>query len=298
MNKAGVLLAILMLTLPSLSHAKQAPYPSTQEALEKEFQNLPWQIEPGTYQLSKSNSTLDLADGLGFLTGESAERYMYLSQGVEHVDVDAVVFDIEEYSQVIFSYTDPGYVSIDDWGEVNPDELLKEIIKNTEIGNKARQENGLAELRVTDWLVKPVLDKKNDAAYWAISLKEGERNIVNAITLKLGRSGFEKVVWVGETKQYSDSDNLLEAMLEGHSFNNGFRYADYSFGDKIAAFGIASLVATSAGGKSKAVKSTLAVIGLALLGILKKFIIIPIVLVIGGLWTLVKRPFSRKVQDD
>ena len=298
MRKLGILLAVLVIAAPISSYAKQASYPASQEALENEFENLPWEAEPNSYQLSKSNSSLQLPDGLALIRGDGAERYMYLSQGVEYPGVEAAIVNVEELTQVIFSFFDSGYVSIDDWKDLDSEELLKEIKRNTELANEERGKHNLPELHVKSWLVKPVLDKENDAAYWAISLREGDQNMVNAITLKLGRNGFEKVIWVGNQDQYSNSDGLLETMLEAHRFNQGFRYADYSIGDKVAAFGIASLVAVSAGGKSKAGKTTLSAIGIAILVFMKKFIIVPIMLVFGGLWALIKKPFSRKAQDD
>jgi len=298
MRKIGILLVTLVLATPILGYAKQANYPISQEALEDEVANLPWDVEPDSYKLSMSNSTLVLPDGLALIRGDGAERYMYLSQGVEHPGVEAAIVNVGDWTQVIFSFFDSGYVSIDDWSDLDPDYLLKEIIKNTELSNEERIKNGFPELHVVNWLVKPVLDKENDAAYWAIAAKEGDQDMVNAITLKLGRNGFEKVIWIGKQEQYSNSDSLLETMLEAHRFNKGFRYADYSIGDKVAAFGIASLVAASAGGKSKAGKTTLSAIGIAILVFMKKFIIVPIMLAFGGIWALIKRPFSRKEPDD
>ena len=67
--------------------------------------------------------------------------------------------------------------------------------------------------------------------------------------MKLGRKGFSKLIWVGEAEQFNSSENLLREALNNHKFEKGFRYADYSSGDKIAAFGLASLVAVTAGSK-------------------------------------------------
>jgi uncharacterized membrane-anchored protein len=298
MRKIGILLAVLVLAVPILSYAKQANYPASQEALGNEVENLPWETEEKSYQLSNSNSSLQLPEGFALIRGDGSERYIYLSQGFEYPGVEAVIVNPKDLTQVIFSFYDSGYVKIDDWNNLDPNELLEVIKRNTEINNKERIKHNLPELHVKNWLVKPVLDKENDAVYWAISAKAGERNTVNAITLKLGKNGFEKFIWVGNYDKYSNSDGLLKTMLEAHKFNQGFRYADYSIGDKIATVGIASLVAISAGGKSKAGKTTLSAIGIAILVFMKKIIIVPIMLVFGGLWALIKKSFSRKTPDD
>ena len=130
MRTYKILFATLII-VPMLSYAKQENYPASQEALENEVANLPWEAEPASYQLSKSGSSLQLPDGLALLRGNSAERFMYLSQGVEFPDVEAAIVNIDNFSQVVFSYLDSGYVSIDDWSDLNPDDLLKEVKRNT-----------------------------------------------------------------------------------------------------------------------------------------------------------------------
>ncbi|WP_208858071.1 DUF2167 domain-containing protein [Halomonas aestuarii] len=297
MHKFGIILVVLTFSFSTLSHAKQENYPLSQAAIENEVANLPWETEPADYHLSKSNSSVYLPQGLALLRGDGARRFMYLSQGVEHPNIEATIINYDNLTQVTFAYQDSGYVSIDDWSEIDPDDLLEGIRKNTEKANEERIENGLPKLHVTDWLVKPVLDEKNYAAYWAILAEEGSGNVVNAVALNLGKKGFEKVTWVGTKEQYLNSDGFLETILDEHDFDQGFRYADYSTGDKVAAFGIATLVAATAGGKSKAGKTTLAAIGLAILAFMKKFFIVPIVLFFGGFWALVKKGFSSKASD-
>jgi uncharacterized membrane-anchored protein len=219
---------------------------------------------------------------------------MYLNQGVEYPNAEAAILNVDENTQIIFEYFDSGYVDIDDWSELDPDDLLKAIKENTKIANKSRVKNGIGAVHVKDWLVEPSLDKENNAAYWAISVTDAGQEVVNTITLKLGKEGYEKLIWVGPKELYSNSDGLLDTMLEGHKFDQGFQYADYSIGDKVAAFGIASLVAVTAGGKSKTAKATLSAIGIAILLFLKKFIIVPIVIAFGVLWAFIKKVFSKK----
>ena len=97
MCKSRILLAALMIAVTSISYAKQANYPATQEALENEFANLPWEAESISYQLSKSNSALQLPDGLMLLREDGAERYMYLSQGSEYPGVEAVIVKVDNF---------------------------------------------------------------------------------------------------------------------------------------------------------------------------------------------------------
>ena len=77
-------------------------------------------------------------------------------------------------------------------------------------------------------------------------------------------------------------------MLRAHSFDPGVRYSDHISGDKLAGYGIASLVAVVAGAKvAKA-----AGLG-ALIVLLKKFAVV-IVAAAAGLFTWVWRLISGR----
>ncbi len=72
-----------------------------------------------------------------------------------------------------------------------------------------------------------------------------------------------------------------------------FQYADFGAGDKVAAFGIASLVATTAGGKSTITKTTAAA-GATALVLLKKFLFIPILLAFVAITKFFRGLFSSR----
>ena len=73
-------------------------------------------------------------------------------------------------------------------------------------------------------------------------------------------------------------------MLHAHSFDAGYRYEDYTTGEKVASYGIAALVAASVGGKiAKATGLTL---------ILKKFGAIIFACIVGIFYKM-KNFFKR-----
>ena len=47
-----------------------------------------------------------------FLRDDDARQYMFLNNGVEYPDTEAVVYDPASYHQLIFSYFEEGYVSV------------------------------------------------------------------------------------------------------------------------------------------------------------------------------------------
>jgi len=105
-------------------------------------------------------------------------------------------------------------------------------------------------LHVVGWLQKPTLNKKTSTVYWAFEVEaEGSENVVNSIAIKLGRESYEQFVWICPKSSYGASPDYLNQMLLAHQFNPGYRYEDYSVGDRIAEYGIAGLVGASIGGK-------------------------------------------------
>jgi uncharacterized membrane-anchored protein len=146
-------------------------------------------------------------------------------------------------------------------------------------------------MEVLGWAQEPIYEKSSRTAYWAIKVKDETGIIVNAIAVKLGRNGFSKLIWVGVAEEFSSSENLLREALNNYKFKNGFRYADYSSGDKIAAFGLASLVAVTAGSKSG--KGVVAGIFATLLIFAKKlWFLIFLPFVVG--WKWIKRLFTGR----
>jgi uncharacterized membrane-anchored protein len=103
----------------------------------------------------------------------------------------------------------------------------------------------------------------------------------------LGRDGFEKLTWVGP-KSAMGSD-MLKVAQSSFSFPIGGHYTDFKAGDRVAEYGIASLVAAVLGAKVTA-KVGLIVLLAAFAKKAGALIILPFLLVFG--W--IKRLTSRK----
>jgi len=232
-----------------------------------------------------------LPEGFLIFLDDNAKQFMFLNNGIEFPKIDAVVFNPKNLEQFLFSYFESGYVSDGDWSDLDPELLLEGISESTEEANIDRKKNGIPPLKIIGWVQKPIYDKNSKTAYWAIKVTDtNSGDIVNAIALKLGRRGFNKFVWIGEPDKFNPSESPLNIAIDNHNLQQGFRYADYSSGDKIAAVGLASLVAVTAGSKSG--KGVVAGILATLLIFAKKFwflIFLPFVFV----WKWVKGLFSR-----
>ncbi len=212
------------------------------------FLSLDWK-DTGTYKLNQSNSTISLPEGYKLLIGEEAKKGRKLCGEPDNTNLEAAVCDADYENTILFENLQGGYVSLDDWEDLDAKSLLKSISENTEKANKERKKNGGGELHVTGWIQEPVLDKNTNTVYWAIEAESDEGAIVNSVAIRLGRQGFEKLVWVTNKASYVPFGGHLDVMLRSHSFDPGYRYKDYKEGDKIAGYGIATLVAATVGGK-------------------------------------------------
>lgn len=278
-------LVVLMLTLAGPAAAADTPAMTRQERAAA-IRNLHW-FQVGTFKLPLSASTLVLPADHSVLIGAEARRFMTLIGNPGDAALEAVAVDRSLRDQVDFRSYSEGYVSLDDWKDTDAAAMLTAIRDNTEKRNEERRRQGIDELHVTRWLQEPTLDRATNTAYWAIAADTPHGPIVNAIALRLSRNGYEKLTWVTNQADYVQSGGELDRMLAAHSFDPGFRYSDHVAGDKLAAYGIAGLVAAVAG--AKALK--LAGAG-ALLLLLKKFGVI-ILGALAGLLYRLKKMFGR-----
>lgn len=287
-----IVAACLLVTFgPVRGFAGQSAYPATDEALAAAFDALDWEVEATRYQLRGSQSELSLPRGLVLLRGESAERYEFLINGTEFPDTEAVVIDDDGGQRTVFEYIAAGYVPDEDWTDVNPDRLLAEIREATDDGNQERAENGFPPLRIVGWIQRPTYDQTEHTVHWILELSEGETSFANWVALRLNRHGYHRVIWVGPMENATTPQYVRDTVIASHSYNQGARYADFVSGDKLAGFGLASLVAVSAG--SKQGRGLIAGIIAAALVFLKKGWFVILAVLAGG-WVAFKRLFAGR----
>jgi uncharacterized membrane-anchored protein len=231
-------------------------YPETREAFEAEIAGLPWEHKAGGYRLHFSRSSIKLGPDLLIVRGHGARRFMFLNQGVERPETEAVIVDPDSLAQVIVSFHEVGYVVSDDWDALDVGKLLQAVVKSTEQANLESREHGLPELRVKGWVEQPTFDAGSHTTYWALEADDGKERLVNAVAVKLGRYGFQTLTWAGTWEEYAASNDLLKALLQSHAFDPGYGYRDHAPGDEVAEFGIASLVAVTAGARGEPAQGT------------------------------------------
>ncbi|MDH5457840.1 MAG: DUF2167 domain-containing protein [Nitrospinota bacterium] len=289
------LIAVSMIL--SMASATQAVTPdllATQRAINEEVISLPWKYELKSYSLEQSNSTFHLAKGYSLLMGDAARHYNQAIQGAEeNSNTEALVFNHNTGVQLIFNYHPDGYVSLEDWGKLNADVLMQEISDNAKKINAERAKHNILPLSIGDWLQKPRLNQDNHSVSWVFDVVDGEETKVNAVTIKLGRDGYEKITWVSSFDNYLKSMDAMPFLVDQYKFNEGHRYTDYSVGDHVAALGIANLVAITAGGNPQ--KAGIAAF-YAEVTLISEKLMMSAVVVLGTFGAFFRRRFSARNQ--
>ena len=249
-------------------------------------------ITPDATHLPSHSTIGHLRPGFDVLLGHDAIRFREILTAVADPDTEAEAVSSDGKSELIYAWINDGYVSIDDWKTLNPDELLNVVKENTAAGNEVRRSKSFPTLEVAGWIQKPTLDPANNAITWAFKVKQSDGGeVMNAVAVKLGRFGFERITWIGDPTLYQSSSNDLALAMKDFDFDQGARYGDYEVGkDRLAAYGVAGLVAGIIAGKTANVGAFAA---LALFG--KKFAV-AIGIGVVALLSRVKSLFRRKNQ--
>lgn len=207
------------------------------------IQQMPWQAAQDV-QLPASPAHLLKLPGFALLTGENAQRVATIEDPGTTSKIEAMAARADG-AEVEYQYVPSGYVRADDWTRVDAANFIQQIRTNTQTSNPARVAAGMATLQVNGWIQAPAYNQDTRTVTWVFdgSDSAGTR-FVNAVALKLGRTGFERIVYIDSATNVQQAlPNLLVA-ADAHRFNNGFTYSDFNPStDKVAAYGVAGLVA-------------------------------------------------------
>ncbi len=293
MKNLYTLIAVLMIVgITSAAQAVTSDLLATQRVINEEVISLPWKYELKTYSLEHSNSTFSLSKGYSLLMGDAARHYDQITQSSEEdPNTEALIFNHSTGVQLILNYHPDGYVSLEDWENLDANVLMQEISDNAKKINAQRAKNNIPALRIGGWLQKPRLNKDNHSVSWVFDVIDGEEATVNAVTIKLGRQGYEKITWVSSYDNYLKSMDDMAFLVDQHTFNEGRLYEDYSVGDQMAALGIASLVGITAGGNPQKVGLAALYAGVMAIG---KNLLVPALIALGTFGAFFRKRFGGK----
>ncbi len=192
-----------------------------------------------------------------------------------------------------FNYNSDGHVKDDDAADINYDDLLKQLIEETDAASKERVAQGYESVKMIGWAQAPFYDSKNKKLHWAKELAFGkdENHTLNYNIRVLGRQGFLEMNIITGMDQLNEVKKDINTILASTDFNEGQRYADFNEDtDKLAEYGIGGLIV----GGVLAKTGILAKIGIFLLKIIKP-LIVGIIALFGFIG---KRLFGRKKEEE
>lgn len=188
----------------------------------------------------------------------------------------------------IYTYEEDGYVSDEDAGKIDYDDLMKTMQADTAASNEWRVENGYGKLDLVGWAEAPSYDAEAHKLYWAKEFKfeSAEANTLNYDIRALGRRGVLVVRFVADMASLPEIKKAAPDVLDIASFDEGSRYADYQKGvDKLAGYGIAGLIAGGVIAKKTGLLAAILLFG-------KKFLVIILAgLAAAGAW--LKKRFAK-----
>jgi uncharacterized membrane-anchored protein len=201
--------------------------------------------------------------------------------------------DRPELWGAVISYSPDGFVSDDDAESTDFDEVLKELQASTSENNRQREIEGFEPIKLVGWASPPHYDKANHALHWARDLLFGTDpaapHTLNYQLRKLGREGVLELNFVAGMSDLPAIQASIPGVVGLVNFDPGKAYGDFKDGDKVAAYGLAGLIAAGAGAKLAAKVGFLALA----LAFLKKGAFL-VVIALGAIFKPVMSFFRRK----
>jgi uncharacterized membrane-anchored protein len=217
-------------------------------------------FQQGQIELPNNLATLDLPATFRYLDPNDTERVLVDAWGNPAGDGTLGMLVPAETSLlsnegwgVIITYDNDGHVSDDEADSIDYNELLQNMQEETREANKQRSAQGYESLELVGWAEPPFYDKANHKLHWAKELHFGSNqiNTLNYNVRVLGREGVLVLNAVSEMNQLSSIKEQMKDVVAFTNFNDGQRYSDFNAStDKVAAYGLAALVAGGVAAKT------------------------------------------------
>ena len=209
-------------------------------------------IVPGPTSVAlRDEATLALPEHYGFVPLKEAADLMHAMGNRTGDGFMGIVVPLGESGSrwfVTVNYDGTGYIKDDDAKHWDADKLLQSLKDGTEAANEERAKIGVAPIVVTRWVEPPAYTEGTHELVWAAEVKrkdgQGADPIVNYNTYVLGREGYLSLDLIARESTVEQDKPAARELLDAVRFNSGKRYADFnSSTDKVAAYGLAALVA-------------------------------------------------------
>lgn len=283
-------LGLMLLVLVPFEAIQAQDANSAAEAAKVAWQDAAAALQRGPQEVKlRDQGLLKLPEGYGFVPLAESRKLMDVLGNSVGDNFLGLIFPVGSEDadwMVSIDYDAAGYIRDDDAREWNADDMLADLKKGTEAGNKRRIERGYPGLEITRWIEPPTWDAINQRLVWSLEARQigaapDADTTVNYNTYVLGREGFFEMNLITTTSKIERYKPDARMLLAAVAFDEGKRYADFKPDtDKVATYGLAALV----GGVAAKKLGLLAVLGLFLAKSAKV-----IVLAVAGIGALVTK---------
>lgn len=251
--------AAIALSLGSVSSIQAAEPNGSQTQMTADEFVASLKFQSGKIDLPNGIASLDLPPSFRYLNPQDASRVLVDAWGnPPGTKTLGMIFPADEspVSQngwgIVITYDEDGHVSDEDADAIKYDELLKDMQSSMTEANEERKKQGYDPISLVGWAETPSYDKANHKLYWAKELAVGDaqQHTLNYNIRVLGRQGVLVLNAVAGMSQIATIKAEMPNVLSATNFKEGNGYADFnSSTDKVAAYGLAALVAGGAAAK-------------------------------------------------
>ena len=249
---SGLLLALLAACCSWVAAAEPGTPPSQQQA-DKVVAGIRNAMVkgPATVEL-RDQAAIKLPEHFGFIPQKEAAAFMQLMGNRTSAEFMGLIVPLtrEESGQwfISLNYDPAGYIKDDDAKHWDADKLLQNLKDGTEAGNADRERAGIPALAVTRWIQPPSYEPGSHRLMWSAEARRkdgGDRDpTINYNTYVLGREGYISLNLVTSESHIAQDKADAGQLLAAVDFKSGKGYGDFnSSTDKVAAYGLAALVA-------------------------------------------------------
>lgn len=239
---------LFLLALPSFLFSQDLNQKSI-DSLENSFK-----YEHGKITLKNGIATINVPAGFKYLNAEQANRVLGEIWGNPNEDKTSLGFLMPEKQTILnpngylfnIEYDEIGYVKDDDADEIDYNELLTELKKDTEAENAERVKNGYPKASLVGWASTPFYDDKRKVLHWAKEIKFGNDSIntLNYNIRILGRKGVLVLNAISPINELSEVKKNIPNVLGIVEFKDDLKYSSFDSSiDKVAEWTIGGLIA-------------------------------------------------------
>ncbi len=253
------------------------------------------QFQQGEIAIPEAKAHLHLGEGFRYLSKPDARKVLEQLWGNppdDHiigliVPTGAPLLSDNSWATLV-TYADEGHVSDEDAEKTDYTKLLSDMKEGTQSQNEERKKAGYAGMELIGWAAPPRYDAQGKKLYWAreLAIVGNSGHTLNYDIRVLGRSGYLSLNAIAMMTDLPAVQTGMQRILPMVEFDSGQRYADFNPStDKLAAYGIAALVAGGIAAKA----GLFAKLGLLLLAA-KKFVVLAVV----AIGAAIKKLFGGK----